>query len=88
MEIVVRRVIPDDGARIADIYNQGIQARTATFEHNTRAFPFLGDSPEVSFTANTGGVKPHGDFLRSRVAVVKAARFFFRGGAMFPDHAV
>ncbi len=36
MEIVVRRAIPHDGARIAAIYNQGIQARTATFETDLR----------------------------------------------------
>ncbi|NMP24670.1 arsinothricin resistance N-acetyltransferase ArsN1 family A [Sulfobacillus harzensis] len=36
MEIVVRRAVPDDGSRIADIYNQGIQARMATFETDLR----------------------------------------------------
>ena len=36
MEIVVRKAVPSDGARIADIYNQGIQARTATFETDLR----------------------------------------------------
>ena len=36
MEVTIRRAVPVDGARIADIYNQGIQARTATFETELR----------------------------------------------------
>jgi phosphinothricin acetyltransferase len=37
MDIIVRRAVPTDGARIADIYNQGIRARTATFETELRS---------------------------------------------------
>lgn len=36
MDVVIRTAVPTDGARIADIYNQGIQARTATFETELR----------------------------------------------------
>ena len=36
MDIIVRPALPTDAARIADIYNQGIQARTATFETDLR----------------------------------------------------
>lgn len=36
MDVIIRRAVPSDGARIADIYNQGIQARTATFETELR----------------------------------------------------
>lgn len=36
MEVSIRRAVPADGERIADIYNQGIIARTATFETEPR----------------------------------------------------
>lgn len=37
MDVMVRRAVPTDGKRIADIYNQGIRARTATFETELRS---------------------------------------------------
>lgn len=51
MEIVVRRAIPHDGARIADIYNQGVQARTATFETDLRTV-----DDQKQWTAEHAGV--------------------------------
>lgn len=36
MEITIRRAVPVDGARIADICNQGTQTRTTTFETELR----------------------------------------------------